>query len=234
MSNFKGFPKQGIDFYAQLANNNNKGWFDRHKSEFEEYIINPARDFVYEMGSLLKKLSPHINADPRINGSIFRPYRDTRFSRDKTPYKTHLGIFFWEGTGPKMECSGYYFHLEPPTIFLGAGMHCFSKSKLELYRDSVVDPELGPGLVKAVERVSKNKGYSVGGLHYKKTPRGYTAQGKSLELLLHNGLFAMTEFEIPEQVHSAELTDYCFDKFKKMAPIHEWLTEMNSRAAALG
>ncbi len=118
MNTFKGFSKGAVEFYLQLAKNNNKAWFDEHKSEFERQVMDVAKDFVYSMGSLLKELSPNVIADPRVNGSIFRPYRDTRFSNDKTPYKTHLGIFFWEGKGPKMDCPGYYFHLEPPIVFL--------------------------------------------------------------------------------------------------------------------
>lgn len=234
MNTFRGFPKEAVEFYLQLAKNNNKAWFDEHKGEFERRVMDVAKDFIYSMGSLLKKLSPNVIADPRVNGSIFRPYRDTRFSNDKTPYKTHLGIFFWEGKGPKMDCSGYYFHLEPPIMFLGAGMHCFSKSRLELYRDSVVDEKLGPKLVKAVEQVSKNSGYSVGGHHYKKLPRGYSADGRAADLLLHNGLFAMVETDIPPEFYSEDLLEYCFARFKKMSPIHQWLTEIINRAPAVG
>ena len=83
--------------------------------------MTPARLFVGEMGARLKKLSPGVQADPRVDKSIFRIFRDTRFSRDKTPYKTHLGIWFWEGDGPRMECSGFYFHLDPPKLMNGSG-----------------------------------------------------------------------------------------------------------------
>ncbi len=234
MNGFKGFPKECVDFYLELAKNNNKTWFDDHKSDYEKYVMDPAKDFVYSMGILLKKLSQDITADPRVNKSIFRLYRDTRFSNDKTPYKTHLGIFFWEGNGPKMEFSGYYFHLEPPTMFLAAGMHCFSRPRLELYRNYVIDSEFGPRLAEAVQSVTANSGYSVGGKHYKKLPRGYAAEGNTGELLLHNGLYAMTEMQIPTEFYSPDLLEYCFSAFKKMSPIHQWLTEMINRGAAFG
>lgn len=233
MSGFTGFSKESVDFYIDLARNNSKSWFAERKSEFEKSVMDPAKDFVYSMGNLLKRLTPKIIADPRVNGSIFRPYRDTRFSKDKSPYKTHLGIFFWEGSAAKMECSGFYFHLEPPTLFLAAGMHCFSRSRLELYRNSVVDSDLGPKLVKAVEGVSKHSGYLVGGKHYKKLPRGYAAEGRLAELLLHNGLYAMTETDIPPELYSTDLLEYCFFGFQKMAPIHQWLTEMTNTPDAI-
>jgi uncharacterized protein (TIGR02453 family) len=230
ISDFRGFPRQCVDFYTELTQNNSKTWFDTHKSDFEKNVMGPARDFVSEMGRSLAKISPKINADPRVNRSIFRPYRDIRFSKDKTPYKTHLGIFFWEGSRAKMECSGYYFHLEPPTLFLAAGIHCFSPLLLGAYRDSVVDRKHGSELIKAIKQVSKLKGYSVGGTHYKKTPRGYDANHENAGMLLYNGLYAWTEDEIPSEFYSAQILDYCIDRFKKMSPLHKWLVEMTARA----
>jgi hypothetical protein len=129
-----------------------------------------------------------------------------------------------------MECSGYYFHLEPPTLFLAAGMHCFSPLLLGAYRDSVVDPKHGSELLKAIKQISKHKGYSVGGAHYKKTPRGYDASNKNAALLLHNGLYAWTEDAIPSEFYSSQILDYCIDRFKKMSPLHNWLVDMTARA----
>lgn len=228
-SNFKGFPEECVQFYVELSRNNTRQWFSDHKDDFNKYVLEPAQDFVFEMGKLLKRLSPRIIADPRLDKSIFRPYRDTRFSKDKSPYKTHLGIFFWEGSRPKMECPGYYFHLEPPTLFLAAGMHCFSKPLLETYRDSVVDPKHGRELTNAVKRVLKKPNYAVGGKHFKKTPRGYDGSHENAELLLHNGLYAMTEFDVPPQFYSEEILEYCFERFEHVSPVHEWLAAMAER-----
>jgi uncharacterized protein (TIGR02453 family) len=230
ISQFNGFPKECVDFYTELAQNNSKTWFDAHKKDFDKYVMGPARDFVSDMGRSLAKIAPKISADPRVNRSIFRPYRDVRFSKDKTPYKTHLGIFFWEGSRPKMECSGYYFHLEPPTLFLAAGIHCFSPMLLGTYRDSVVDPNYGSELLKAIRQISKHKGYSVGGTHYKKTPRGYDASHENAAMLLHNGLYVWTEEEIPSEFYSPQILDYSIDRFKKMSPLHNWLVSMTARA----
>ncbi len=228
MSPFRGFPKQAVDFYSGLAADNSKAWFDSHKNEYENFVMEPAREFVYALGIRLKEISPRIIADPRVNKSIFRPYRDTRFSRDKSPYKTHLGIFFWEGTGAKMECSGYYFHLEPPIVMLATGMHCFQKKQMEAYREAVVDSTLGPELLQAVELVT-GSGTSVGGRHFKKLPRGYTTEGKSSEFLLYNGLFAVFQSEIPGEFFSESLLDYCYSYYKRMNPIHKWLTQALDR-----
>ena len=158
MSGFDGFPPAAVTFFKQLQNNNNKTWFDAHKPDYQMYVIEPAQGFIEEMGAKLKQLSPGIHAEPRVNRSIFRINRDTRFSKDKTPYKTHLGIWMWQGDGAKFESSGYYFHLEPPTMMVGVGIHTFSKDLLQAYRDAVVDPESGTELVIAIKGVGLEKG----------------------------------------------------------------------------
>jgi uncharacterized protein (TIGR02453 family) len=228
---FSGFPKESVEFYTALAANNNKTWFDGHKGDFEKHVMAPARDFVFEMGKRLAKIAPGVIADPRTNKSIFRPYRDTRFSKDKTPYKTHLGIFMWEGNRPKMECSGFYFHVEPPDLLLAAGIHCFPNALLSEYRDSVVHDRHGSALAKATQTVYKENGFTVGGQHYKKTPRGYDPAHKNTSLLLHNGLYAMHTTPIPEEFYSGEILDFAFERFKVMLPIHRWLVEMTARAS---
>ena len=94
MTEFHGFPKAAVTFYEELAQNNAKAWFETHKALYQQDVIVPAQQFVLAMGERLKILSPAIIADTRLNGSgsIFRIYRDTRFSPDKSPYKTFLGI----------------------------------------------------------------------------------------------------------------------------------------------
>ena len=226
---FNGFSKQTVEFLKKLAQNNNKQWFAEHKSDFEQHVMVPARDFVEAMGDRLRKIAPGVVADPRTDKSIFRIYRDVRFSKDKSPYKNHLGIFWWEGNRPKMDCPGFYFHLEPPNLLIGVGNHCFSKPLLQAYRDFAVDPKHGPALAKAIKDVTKKGDYEIGVKHYKKTPRGYDPNHRNAELLLHNGLTAATMEKIPKELYSKELIDYVFARFKDMAPIHKWLLSMIQR-----
>ena len=229
-SAFSGFSKETINFYKQLKENNNKGWFEDHKSDFDNFVMTPAREFVAAMGERLEKLSPNIHADPRVNKSIFRIYRDTRFSKDKTPYKTNLAMWWWEGEGPRMECSGYYMHFEPPNLMLGVGIYKFPKDMLKTYRDSVVDPINGPALQQAIKEVSQQKKYSIGEKHYKRVPRGYDPDHENAELLLYNGLHAGYETDIPQVFYSEDLLDYCFDIYNDLYPLHKWLVEMTERA----
>jgi uncharacterized protein (TIGR02453 family) len=226
---FEGFPKATLTFYRDLAKNNSKLWFDEHKDDFEQHVMAPARDLVLALGEGLRKFAPGIQADPRVNKSLFRINRDVRFSRDKTPYKTHLALWFWEGSRPRMECSGFYFHLEPKRFMLGAGIYIFPKDLLEAWREAVIHPKYGPALVKALAKVSSQDSFAVGGRHYKKTPRGYDPQHKNADLLLYNALYVGTESVPPPEVHQDKLVDYCLERFKKTLPVHQWLREMIER-----
>lgn len=225
--NFSGFSKAGVQFLKDLAKNNDKVWFNKNKDTYMTKLFQPAQEFVMAMGKRLEKITPDIHADPRTDKSIFRIYRDTRFSSDKSPYKTHLGIFMWEGDLPKMECSGFYFHLEPPNLFLGCGIYRLPKPLLNVYRKLVVDKKSGSALAEATKKVSK-KG-KISGKHYKKIPRGFDANHPNAEYLLYDGLHAMTETKIPDELYSEALVDYCFKWYKEMVPLHRWLVEMTKR-----
>ncbi|MBN1292456.1 MAG: DUF2461 domain-containing protein [Candidatus Latescibacteria bacterium] len=220
---FRGFPKECMTFLKDLKANNTTSWFNQHKGDYEQYVLDPARAFIYDMGERLHAITPDIIADPRVNRSLFRINRDTRFSKDKTPYKTHLAIWFWEGAGPRMECSGYYFHLEPDRLMLGVGIYCFPKPLLDRYREYVVHKTHGPALAKAIQKVTEASEYTLGGEHFKRVPRGYDADHKYAALLRHNGLYAGIDMAVPDELFSEELLDYCFDKFYQMKPLHEWL-----------
>ncbi|MFC1724922.1 DUF2461 domain-containing protein [candidate division KSB1 bacterium] len=229
MAAFKGFPREIVNFFQELSANNSKVWFNEHKDEYENYVLTPSQEFVVAIADLLKPIAQEINGDPRINKSIFRIYRDTRFSKDKTPYKTHLGIYFWEGYRKKMENPGYYFHLEPSQLGLHAGMHILEKQYLQEYRDSVVHPKHGAGLDKAVKKVLAAGIYEVAGAKYKRTPKGYDPEHKYSNYLLNKGMFASFRTEIPEEIFTDKCVDYCFDKFKGMSPIQHWIVNMMKR-----
>lgn len=226
---FKGFPPQSLIFFRDLAYNNEKVWFERHRRDYEEFVINPARDFILALGERLKKIAPGIHADPRVNHSLFRLNRDTRFSRDKTPYKTHLALWFWEGSLPRMECSGFYFHLEPARLMLGAGIYQFPKEMLEVYRRSVVDPRQGKALQAALSEIGKKAEAVLGGGHYKKIPSGYDPGHPNAEYLLYNGLYAGLDLPVPAELFTPGLVDFCFDHFREMTPLHRWLVAMTRR-----
>ncbi len=227
---FEGFTKKTPKFFRDLVKNNNKSWFQENKELYQSQVQDPSREFVTDLGSLLKTMSRGVVADPRVNKSLFRINRDTRFSKDKSPYKTHMGLWWWEGPGARMDCSGFYFQLEPPKIMLAVGMHCMPKSLLPVFRDSVAHKRYGPALVKAIKQVEE-AGYQVGGAHYKRVPRGFDPDHPRAELLKYNGLWAALETKIPPEFYTPELADWCLPHYKAMLPLHKWLLALTKREA---
>jgi uncharacterized protein (TIGR02453 family) len=226
---FSGFSTECIHFLSSLKDNNNKTWFDAHRDLYEKHILRPARGFVNMMGDALRKEIPGIHADPRSNGSIFRIYRDTRFSKDKRPYKTHVAMLFWEGNGPKMECPGFYIHFDTEQVMLGAGVYLFSKPMLHSYRQSVVHPEHGKKLATLLDDIHIRKGYDIGGKHYKRVPRDYDAAHERAELLLHNGLYIGETEPASDVLFSSDLIKHCMEVFDILLPLHRWLVALAER-----
>lgn len=226
---FTGFTKKTVSYFKQLAKNNNKGWFDAHHAEYDNEVVAPAKAFVTAWGEALRPFAPGIVADPRTNRSLFRINRDTRFSKDKTHYKTNLGLWLWEGpNAERMSNSGFYFHLEPPEIWVGVGLYLFPQPLLEPYRRDVVHPVHGAALADAVNALKK-KGYEIGGESYKRVPRGYDPAHPNADLLRHIGLYVGISLPIPDVFYTATLPEWCARECKKVLPLHQWLVGFTER-----
>jgi len=223
---FNGFPRGGLEFLAELARNNKIDWFKANKARYEELLLEPSREFVKEMGRRLARIAPRINADPRVNQSLFRINRDTRFSKDKTPYKTHAGVWFWEGAGKRMESSGFYLQLEPGQVLLAAGLHELDPVRLSLYRKAVAEEKRGRALERAIGEVLARGPYALGGSHYKRLPRGLPAAHPRAALLRHNGLYAFFQAPPPPELFTPEALDWASGIFHDLLPIHAWLREV--------
>jgi uncharacterized protein (TIGR02453 family) len=223
---FSGFTKETVRFYAELRKNNNKPWFEEHRGIFEGRAMAEAKLFVTAMGERLKKIAPGLVAVPAVNKSIFRIYRDTRFSLDPAPYKTHLGIYFWDGSRPKMESAGFYFQLEPPDLYMGGGMYMIPDSLLDRYRRAVIDRTRGPQIGKIVAALRARPGFTVEGVHYKRVPAGFDPGHPNAELLKHKGLYAGIEEKIPGEFYSGKLVDHCLERFEPIVPLNRWLMKL--------
>ena len=117
------FSRSLFTFLRDLEANNNRDWFQAHKEVYEDVLVEPSLAFVADFAPKLKKISPHFNAIPKkTGGSLFRIYRDTRFSKDKTPYKTHVGIQFRHKQAKDVHAPGFYLHIQPSGSFVGAGI----------------------------------------------------------------------------------------------------------------
>jgi uncharacterized protein (TIGR02453 family) len=117
------FTAEVFTFLAELEQNNEKAWWEANKQRYIDVIREPAKAFIEDFEPRLHELSPHFVADTRTNGgSLMRPYRDVRFSKDKTPYKTNVGIQFRHEAGKDVHAPGFYIHLQPGETFAGVGM----------------------------------------------------------------------------------------------------------------
>jgi uncharacterized protein (TIGR02453 family) len=117
------FGPELFSFLTDLRAHNDREWFAANKDRYEEHLLEPALDFVNAFAPRLEKISPHFRADARPSGgSLFRIYRDTRFSKDKSPYKTNLGIHFRHERAKDVDAPGYYLHLGPDEVFAGGGI----------------------------------------------------------------------------------------------------------------
>jgi len=119
---FQGFRPETFAFLTGLALNNEKSWFEAHKSDYENLVVAPALELIVALDPIVRSLSPHYRGvAKRVGGSLMRVYRDTRFARDKTPYKTNIGIQFRHDQAKDVHAPGWYVHLDPHECFVGAG-----------------------------------------------------------------------------------------------------------------
>ena len=227
---FTGFPPEALKFLADIKENNNKEWFEANKPIYQDFLVAPAVDFVAAMGSRLQDLSPDINFDMRTNGSgsLMRFYRDTRFSKDKSPYKTAIAGMFWQGA-KKKGSPGYGFHLQSDEMWLMAGKWGFEKELLEAFREAVDDDKMGKALLEAIAKVEAAGDYTVKGDHYKRVPRGFDADHPRADLLRFNHLMATPPAVPAKDVLSGDLVEISFAHFKAMSPIQEWLAKVAER-----
>lgn len=221
---FDGFPEDSLRFLADLAEHNDREWYKANKKRMDASLIEPARAFVMAMGERLEGLVPDIRYEPKTNKSITRMARDTRFSKDKRPYKEHLILRFWTGESPKGG-SGFWLRLHPAFVGIGAGIHVFNDRELASYRGHIDAEQTGRPLQKQLATLGR-KGYSTMGDEYKRVPKGFDSDHPRGDLLRRKGLFAFVEPKVPADLTSGKFVTYCIQRCRDLAPLHEWLERL--------
>jgi uncharacterized protein (TIGR02453 family) len=212
-----------IRFITQLRKNNNREWFQKNKSRYDNEVRAPLLRFIEGFGPLLYKISPHFVADARGNGgSLFRIYRDTRFSRDKTPYKTHLGIQFRHERVKDVHAPGFYLHIEPRESFVGVGMWRPDSDALGKVRDAIVDDSTG------WKKASTNKKflerYELTGDSLKRAPKGFDPDHPLIDDLRRKDFIAVAKFDVKETYDPKFATELA-KTFKAATPFMKFLTQ---------
>ncbi|MFC4856163.1 DUF2461 domain-containing protein [Actinophytocola glycyrrhizae] len=209
---FTGFGEHAIDFYDGLEADNSKSYWEDNKHRY-------ATDVRAPMEELLAELSPEF-ATETSRVTVFRPYRDVRFARDKTPYKTHCGgvIEFGRGAG------AYYVEVGPAGLRVGGGCFHLESDQLARFRTAVAEEVHGGALAEIIARLERG-GWSVLGERLKTRPRGYDADHPRIDLLRHRSLYVMKVWEPDDALHERETFDRVRKSFLALRPINEWAAD---------
>lgn len=219
-----GFGPDTVRFLHDLHANNDRDWFQANRDRYEAHWLAPACAFVTAAGDALHQFAPDVHAEPRIDGSLFRVHRDTRFTEDKTPYRDHLALWFWHGDRPTA-VTGFHLRITPTSVVLAAGARRFDRDHQTRFRNAVVDPTAGAALLRAETAVTK-AGHHLDGEQLRSGPRGWSSpDDRRSRLLRHTGLVAVTESTHPASMDTARFIGWCTRRWRQMAPIHRWLVD---------
>ncbi|MFA6191141.1 MAG: DUF2461 domain-containing protein [Sulfurimonas sp.] len=223
---FIGFSKKTLPFLKAIRANNNKEWFEGHKSEYEELILSPSRAFVVEMGEHLQALEPTIHAEPKINKSLFRIYRDIRrMGSNKEPIKSRIGIIFWQGKASRLQSSSFYLHFSPDELFVAVGVRWFEKPLLDAFRNYIKDEEKRVELDTVLKELSPC-GYQILPHGYKRYPQGFSSDMLSADMALFKGMAAYKILE-PSLIENGEkLISTLYKIYEDMLPLQKIVYEI--------
>ena len=211
-----------FEFLDELAANNRRDWFQANKERFRKDVQDPLLQFVADFESRLASISPHMVADPRRSGgSVFRIYRDVRFSKDKSPYKTNAGIHFRHEVGREVHGPGLYLHLEPGYVFAGAGLWRPKAATANQIRQAIVDkPEKWEAIVEGEPFAST---FDLEGESLKRAPRGFDPDHPHIEYLKLKSFVAITQFT-EDETCAPDFIDLYADACRVAAPFTGFLT----------
>lgn len=227
MEAFKGFPAEGFRFLSNLSDNNNKAWFDAHRGVYDAAVVGPALAFVGSMGAALKAVAPTVGPEPKIGGSLFRIHRDTRFSADKSPYKTHVGIRFRDrDTAISPKCTGpvFYVEFDARRLRLGVGVKEFDPDTLAAYRRAASKKATAEEIAGMIRRAEDDGGTILGAVAAR-PPAGYEGEAAN-EILRRKGLFVCTETPLPKEIHRPDFVAHCARWFEPHAPLFDRLRKI--------
>lgn len=191
------FQPETIVFLRELANNNNRDWFNENKSRYESEVLDVALNFIQSMHDPLQQIAPHFTAIPkRMGGSLMRIYRDTRFSKNKAPYKTNIGIQFRHEQAKDVHAPGYYLHIDPDEVFLGVGLWRPEAAALAAIRARIVARQK-EWLRARDDRIFKRH-FSLGGQTLKRPPRGYGTDHPLIEDIKRKDFIAVRNMSLDE------------------------------------
>jgi uncharacterized protein (TIGR02453 family) len=206
---FEGFPDEGLVFYEGLEADNSKTYWTRHKADYDAHVRVPLQ-------ALLDELAPEFGP-----AKVFRPYRDVRFSHDKTPYKTHQGaVVVPDGRG----AGAWYVQVSADGLMVAGGAWRLESDQVDRYRRAVADAVQGARLQAEVNRLAA-AGWSIEGERLTRVPKGYATDDDRVDLLRHKSLHATRRWEPADWLHERRALDQVRAAWRDLQPLNAWLAD---------
>jgi len=206
---FEGFPDDGLVFYEGLEADNSKTYWTRHKAAYDTFVRGPLQ-------ALLEEVAPEFGTP-----KVFRPYRDVRFSHDKTPYKTHQGaVVHPDGAG----AGSWYIQISAEGLMVSGGCWRLESDQVARYRRAVADSVQGPRLQSEVDRLAAGD-WSIDGERLTRVPAGYAADDPRLELLKHKSLHGSRRWEPADWLHDRRALERVRDSWRELRTLNSWLAD---------
>jgi uncharacterized protein (TIGR02453 family) len=208
---FTGFGEHAIDFYDGLVADNSKAYWTDNREVYESDVRAPMQALLDDLAGEFGEFG---------STKIFRPYRDVRFAKDKTPYKTHCGAIIETGRG----AGGFYVELGPDGLLVAGGSFYTSPDQLRRYRESAADELRGESLAKTLGKLVK-QGWGIRGERLKTVPRGYSADHPRIDLLRHKSLYAAASYEPDDALHTEETAARVRSRWREVRLLNEWAAD---------
>jgi uncharacterized protein (TIGR02453 family) len=213
------FPAETLRFLRALKRNNRREWFNAHRGDYESYVRQPMTAIVERLAVDLRAFAPEIVATPRA--SIYRIYRDTRFSDNKTPYKTHAAAVFPTRGLAKHEGAGLYFHISPEEVWIGGGMYSPQSAQLFAVRQHLA------GHLRQFRSIVESPAFrqrlgALEGATLKRVPRGFAKDHPAAEYLKFTHFIAGAEFP-PALASSRAFYKTALTVFRQVVPLARFL-----------
>lgn len=221
---FSGFPPEALEFYRNIAVQQDRAWFETHRADYMEHVIKPAQAFIEELGERLADLAPDIGFDPNHTGrgSFKKIHTDQRFQKGRPPFKTYAEMIFWEGPLKTRKANSVFsVRFSPHALSLSTGLKYFEGKFVHHYREAAASDDHGTELATAIKSATE-AGFEIGGAHYKRLPPGVAEDHPNAQWLRHNAIYAHRDEPIPGDFHTADLLDHCVDAFEATLSLHRW------------
>jgi len=225
---FKGFSEETFKFLRDLKTHNNKEWFDQHKQDYQRFLLEPLNGLVMDVGDFMLTLDPHFDIRPAVNKTISRINRDTRFSKNKSPYKTTMWITFKRPNKNWKDAPAYFFEISPNSYRFGMGLYSASPDTMSQFREAIDSNQ--KKFTKAISFYSKQKLFVVEGEMYKRIFDRHKPM-EVQEWYQRKNLYLVCNRKIDKILLGNRLIDDLISGFKILAPFYHYLWDIRSRGS---